>query len=151
MSKQKSPEIQRLKQLLKTLDEPVSVVAEQTGISERTIKNTIWYNQPIGGQLLRQLRQCYSVSIDWLLSGEGEMFTDTPLDNHTPLMPIKKITDTRNCQDVLIVAAAAIEQAITQCGAVPGEDYTVLDLFNLAQPFAVEQFKKVDYDLKFFG
>jgi len=148
--KTKSPEINRLKTILQALDCSITEVAEQTGVSERTIKNTIWSNLPIGGQLLRKLHQCYGVSIDWLLSGEGEMFMDDRESTQPSLIPHFQHTDTRNAQDAFIVAATAIEQAMTQCGAKPDEDYTLLDLFNLASPFAVERYKESGNDLKFF-
>ncbi len=152
MAKEKSPEIVRLKQVLDEIGLEISDIASETGVSERTIKNLLWNDLPIGGQFLRQLNRCYGVSLDWLLSGEGSTFTDTAKAKKIgPLIPKFEHVDTKNSQDVFIIAAAAIEQSMMQCGAVPGEDYTVLDLFKLAQPFALESFKQSGHDLKFLS
>lgn len=54
------------------------------------------------------------------------------------------------CLDDLVLAMAAnIESAFISSGAVPGEDYSRKDLFTLAQPFALEVFKRSD-DISFF-
>jgi len=37
--------------------------------------------------------------------------------------------------------AYTIELSLMAAGAVPGEDYTILDLYKLAQPFALEMFR----------
>lgn len=73
-SKKKSPEITRLVSLFKALNLKPADIAKATDISERTITNFIWEDTPIGGQLLRKLHVIYRVSLDWLLSGEGDMF-----------------------------------------------------------------------------
>lgn len=72
--KEKLPEITRLMDVLKSLSLKPVDIARDNDISERTITNFIWENKPIGGQLLRILHVKYGVSIDWLLSGTGEMF-----------------------------------------------------------------------------
>lgn len=43
--------------------------------------------------------------------------------------------------DELMAFAYTVEQSLIQSGANPGEDYTLLDLYKLAQPFALEKFK----------
>lgn len=43
--------------------------------------------------------------------------------------------------DEFLALAHNIEQALLKSGAVPGVDYTRLDLFQLAQPFALEKFQ----------
>lgn len=43
--------------------------------------------------------------------------------------------------DEYLAIASNIETALRYAGAVPGKDYTHLDLFHLAQPFMVEKFK----------
>lgn len=52
--------------------------------------------------------------------------------------------------DEYMAIAYTIEQSLVSAGAVPGEDYTLLDLYRLAQPFALELFrdesKHMQYD-----
>ena len=58
--------------------------------------------------------------------------------------------DTNSLDDFYMVIAQSIETSLIQSGAVPGTDYTLLDLYKLAQPFVLEQFKteKLSYALK---
>jgi hypothetical protein len=44
-------------------------------------------------------------------------------------------------EDLMLCMAATIEDSLFQAGAVPG-DYSILDLYKLAQPFCLELFKK---------
>lgn len=44
-------------------------------------------------------------------------------------------------EDVLMVVAKTVENSIKQAGGIPGKDYTILDCYKLAQPFALEIFK----------
>jgi hypothetical protein len=44
--------------------------------------------------------------------------------------------------DLLLIMAKNVEDGLIKGGARPGIDYSVLDLFELAQPFALEIFKK---------
>lgn len=46
--------------------------------------------------------------------------------------------------DEYLAMAFTIEDSLLSAGAVPGEDYTILDLYKLAQPFALELFKVKD-------
>jgi len=51
--------------------------------------------------------------------------------------------------DEYLAMAYTIEQSLISSGAVSGKDYTILDLYKLAQPFALELFKtkdKMEYD-----
>ncbi len=43
--------------------------------------------------------------------------------------------------DFLSIVAANIEDAMMQCGAEPGKDYTYKDIFELAIPFAVDMWR----------
>lgn len=73
--KKKIGEVQRLIEFMDSKDwEPIDL-SRETGVSERTIKNCIWNNTEVGGQLLRALHLKLGVSIDWLLSGDGNMTT----------------------------------------------------------------------------
>jgi hypothetical protein len=57
--------------------------------------------------------------------------------------------DNRNIHDVFIIAARSIEQSLQACGARPGNDYTLLDLYQLAMPFALERFKEAGTAVNF--
>lgn len=51
--------------------------------------------------------------------------------------------------DEYLAMAYTIEDSLLSAGAIPGDDYTILDLYKLAQPFALEIFKikeKIEYD-----
>lgn len=43
--------------------------------------------------------------------------------------------------DEYLAMAYTIEQSLIAAGAAPGKDYTLLDLYKLAQPFALELFR----------
>lgn len=43
--------------------------------------------------------------------------------------------------DEYLAMAYTIEESLISAGAEPGKDYTILDLYKLAQPFALELFK----------
>lgn len=44
--------------------------------------------------------------------------------------------------DAFLVTACFIEDSLLQGGAKPGKDYTVVDLYTLAQPFILARFSK---------
>lgn len=44
-------------------------------------------------------------------------------------------------EDFYMIIAKNIEISLIQSGAVAGTDYTILDLYKLAQPFVLEKFK----------
>lgn len=43
--------------------------------------------------------------------------------------------------DEYLAMAYTIELSLISAGAVPGKDYAILDLYKLAQPFALELFR----------
>jgi len=67
--------------------------------------------------------------------------------SNKPLIPDFEHTDTRVFQDQYLVIAQMIEQSMIESGAIPGVDYSRLDLFKLAQPFVLEQVKKGDLNV----
>lgn len=73
LSKKKIGEISRLQLVMDHLDLQAADISKETGVSERTINNSIYENSPIGGKLLRGMHLNLGVSIDWLLSGNGQM------------------------------------------------------------------------------
>lgn len=52
--------------------------------------------------------------------------------------------------DEYLAIAYTVELSLMSAGAVPGKDYTILDLYKLAQPFALELFrddsKRMEYE-----
>jgi len=44
--------------------------------------------------------------------------------------------------DAYLVTACWIESSLIQAGAKPGKDYTILDLYKLAQPFVLSRYRK---------
>ncbi|WP_312374434.1 hypothetical protein [Stutzerimonas nitrititolerans] len=53
--------------------------------------------------------------------------------------------------DEYLAMAYNVEQSLIAAGAVPGKDYTYLDLYKLAQPLVIELFRddsrQMEYDL----
>lgn len=47
-----------------------------------------------------------------------------------------------NLDDLFLVMAKNVEEGLIKGGARPGIDYSILSLYELAQPFALEIFKK---------
>lgn len=43
--------------------------------------------------------------------------------------------------DEYLAMAHTIEQSLIAAGGIPGKDYTLLDLYKLAQPFALDVFR----------
>jgi len=77
LSKKKIGEISRLQLVMQHLNlQPVDI-SNKTGVSERTINNSIYENSPVGGKLLRGLHLNLGVSVDWLLSGDGQMMVQS--------------------------------------------------------------------------
>jgi transcriptional regulator with XRE-family HTH domain len=139
--KQKSAEIQRFLQLLDALNETPATLEEKTGISARTINNYIWGDTPLGGSLLRALANVFSVSVDWLMTGCGEMFTESVPANHSRfLLPFFETIDANTVQDFWWLAARAVEESLRQSGAVAGDDYGYVDLYQLSQPLVAAKF-----------
>lgn len=165
MTKQKSPETLRLKECFNALALSLDEIENITGVPKRTITNYLWNDQHIGGTLLRQLQRRFNVSVDWLLSGEGSMFLkdDSPSNvvtlrevgnttsfDDAPLIDTKMTLDNTDFGDVYLLFAGAIERALRDAGSIPERDYTVLDLFTLAQPHVLAECQKTEIKVKFF-
>lgn len=73
-SKKKTGEIARLVEFMEAKHLQPFDISKVSDVSERTIKNCIYDDTPIGGKLLRSLHLNFGVSLDWLLSGNGSMF-----------------------------------------------------------------------------
>ena len=61
--------------------------------------------------------------------------------NRTHLIHYVGGNDTTSLEDLLLVVAKNIEEAMLTAGAEPGKDYTYRDLFTLSLPFAVDTWK----------
>jgi len=62
--------------------------------------------------------------------------------NNKPLLKLPKHWGRKAFADVFLMTAGLIEESMMQGGAEPGKDYTVLDLFKLAQPFVLSRYEK---------
>ncbi|SBS37873.1 hypothetical protein MSP8886_04300 [Marinomonas spartinae] len=74
IGKKKEGEIYRFQLLLAELNLKPEDIQKDTGVTVRTITNSIYEKKPLGAKLLREIHAKYGVSIDWLLSGKGQMF-----------------------------------------------------------------------------
>ncbi len=72
--KKKTPEIERFRLFVEAIGSDNRVVAASIGVSYRTLTRFLWENKPLSAQVLRGVHSVYGVSIDWLVSGAGEMF-----------------------------------------------------------------------------
>lgn len=64
------------------------------------------------------------------------------------LMPGINAGSPKEMQDLFLMFARNIEEGLVHCGFQAGKDYTAIDLFQLAQPFVLEQFKKGEVGFK---
>ncbi len=50
--------------------------------------------------------------------------------------------DNSTMEDFYLCIAKSIENSLIETGAKAGKDYSIIDIYTLAQPFVMEQFKK---------
>lgn len=74
IGKKKEGEIYRFQLFLSEKNLNPEQIQIDTGVTVRTITNSIYEGKPLGAKLLRELHAKYGVSIDWLVSGKGPMF-----------------------------------------------------------------------------
>lgn len=74
IGKKKEGEVYRFQLLLAELNLKPEDIQKDTGVTVRTVTNSIYEKKPLGAKLLREIHAKYGVSIDWLLSGKGQMF-----------------------------------------------------------------------------
>ena len=165
MSKEKIPEVARFLEFMSFFNVDYKQLAEKIDIPWRSITNYTWNNKPIGEQILRKVHATYGVSIDWIISGTGEMLAHAEaIDDLDDLVCGQKqdalfvseqrvsygsrLIDTRlnvdsdAMSDMYLLYAATIEQAFLDAGAVSGRDYVMLDLFKLAQAHVLMEANK---------
>jgi hypothetical protein len=63
------------------------------------------------------------------------------------LIPIMDVMQAGNLSDEFMAIASTIEQSLIESGAVPDQDYSYVDLYNLAQPFVLEIAKTGDLNI----
>ncbi|MFI3157892.1 MAG: hypothetical protein QX199_17230 [Methylococcaceae bacterium] len=66
-----------------------------------------------------------------------------------PLLPRPTGSQTDTLDDLLLCIAATIEDFLLEAGAEPGKDYSRLDLYKLAQPFALHTYTLDEADISF--
>jgi hypothetical protein len=81
IGKKKEGEIYRFQLFLAEKNINPEQIQMDTGVTVRTVTNSIYEGKPLGAKLLRELNAKYGVSIDWLVSGKGQMFVDTPVSH----------------------------------------------------------------------
>ena len=84
----------RLREAMKARSMTLRAVGEASGIPYRSLQNYMSGNQSPGAEPLLKLREALHISIDWLLTGEGNMHADT---HGTPprLMGIRDVQELR--------------------------------------------------------
>lgn len=60
------------------------------------------------------------------------------------LIPCFEQVDLDGMKNIWLCMAKSTEASLQQTGDKPGKDYSIRDLYRLAQPFALEQFKNND-------
>lgn len=54
--------------------------------------------------------------------------------------------DQSHMGDILYAVAKTIEESLISSGAIPGIDYKILDVFQMAQPFVLSRFSEQGLD-----
>jgi len=62
--------------------------------------------------------------------------------NETHLIRFVGSTEPETLEDLLLIMAKNVEEAMLSAGATPGKDYTYRDLFTLATPFVLKVWKE---------
>jgi len=80
--KKKHGEVFRLQRFMSEKKLKPIDIQNDTGVSVRTVTNSIYEENPLGSKFLRELHAKYGVSIDWIVSGVGSMLLhDEPFIN----------------------------------------------------------------------
>lgn len=66
------------------------------------------------------------------------------MTTNSPLISEYQHVDTKTLEDNWLEVARNIEVSLMQAGAVPGTDYSYLDLYKLAQPIVLLNIKNGD-------
>ena len=71
------------------------------------------------------------------------------LHNEKYLIPYKGKIEINTLEDLMLAMAKNMEYALQEAGATKEKDYKLLDLFELAKPFALEIFSKENNEVTF--
>lgn len=77
IGKKKEGEIYRFQLMMVELNLKPEDIHRDTGVTVRTITNSIYEEKPLGAKLLREVHSKYGVSLDWLISGKGKMLSSS--------------------------------------------------------------------------
>ena len=66
-----------------------------------------------------------------------------------PLIQTLDVIARGTLSDEYLAMAYNVEQSLIAAGGVPGKDYTLLDLYKLAQPFAIELFRDDNRNMEY--
>lgn len=69
---------ERIKEIRKSLDMTLEKFGEKLGVGKTAISNIEKGNRNLTEQMAKAICREYNVSYDYLVDGEGEMFTDLP-------------------------------------------------------------------------
>lgn len=95
----------------------------------------------MGETAIRELRQLAKVA------GVSELRRSD--SNSPPLIGGHQNCSRSALEDLLMLMAHTVEKSMGQAGAIPGRDYTILDLYKLGQPFALEIFRRKECGVDF--
>ncbi|MEQ1636739.1 MAG: helix-turn-helix transcriptional regulator [Methylococcales bacterium] len=77
----KSQEVARFMEIKKEFKLTWDQFSAEIGVPKRTIQNYVWETGVLGGTVLRKTHDRFGVSLDWLLTGSGNMYA---ADTATP-------------------------------------------------------------------
>ncbi len=67
------------------------------------------------------------------------------------LIELKSVTNHNHLSDLIYIMAYNVESALLESGAIPNEDYKILDLYKMAEPYALSIFndenRKIMFDV----
>lgn len=66
------------------------------------------------------------------------------MSNVKGLLSSHSNVDSTDLADVYWIHACVIERSLIESGAIPGKDYSILDLYQLAQPHVLRDCKSGD-------
>ena len=71
------------------------------------------------------------------------------LHNEQYIIPYKGKLEINTLEDLMLTMAKNMEYALQEAGAKKEKDYKILDLFELAKPFALEIFSNANNEVSF--
>jgi transcriptional regulator with XRE-family HTH domain len=87
---------QRIKRIRETLDLPQRTFASILSLSHSYIASIETNSREVNGRLVKLIVSEFAVNEKWLLTGEGDMFTQSPDEKFTKLVSLFKELSPRN-------------------------------------------------------